>query len=65
MRKLYGAPKTYKPGKKMRPIVSNIDAPTKKIAKWLAEEFNKFPDPPDLYVKNTPAALKKLEGAHS
>jgi hypothetical protein len=46
----------------MRPIVSNIDAPTEKIAKWLVEEFIKFPDPPGLYVKNTTNALEKLKG---
>jgi hypothetical protein len=26
--RIYGAPKTHKPGKKLRPITSNIDAPS-------------------------------------
>jgi hypothetical protein len=48
---------------KMRPIVSNVDAASEKIAKWFVEEFNTFTAPTGLYVKNTPAALEKLEGA--
>ena len=41
--KVYGLPKTYKPGKKMRPIVSNIGAPTDNLAKWLVKRFETFP----------------------
>jgi hypothetical protein len=49
--KLYGSPKTHKPGKKMRPITSNNNASTEKVAKWLVQEFNNLPDPPTV-VKN-------------
>jgi hypothetical protein len=31
--RLYGLPKTHKPGNKIRTVVSNNDAPTEKIAK--------------------------------
>lgn len=50
--RLYGLPKIHKEGNKMRPIVTNINAPTYNIAKWLVETFNKFPQPPGFQVKN-------------
>jgi hypothetical protein len=55
--RLYGLPKTHKPGNKMRPIVSNNDAPTEKIAKWINQEFEKLPKPPGLYVSATQLKL--------
>jgi hypothetical protein len=51
--KLYGLPKVHKPGNKMRPISSNNNATTEKIAKWLSNEFKGLPDPPGQWVKNT------------
>lgn len=36
-------PKTHKEGKKMRPIVSKVNAPRYKLAKWLVKEFNCLP----------------------
>ena len=41
--KVYGLPKIHKTGNKMRPIVSNIGAPTHKLAKWLVKRFEYFP----------------------
>ena len=41
--KVYGLPKIQKTGNKMRPIVSNIGAPTHKLAKWLVKRFESFP----------------------
>jgi hypothetical protein len=58
---IYGAPKTHKPEKKMRPITSNTDAPSEIVAKRLVYEFKQFPGPPSLYVKNTQDAIKKLK----
>lgn len=40
--KLYALPKTHKVGKKMRPIVSNIGAPSYKLAKRLVNEVRKL-----------------------
>lgn len=51
--KLYGLPKTYKPALKMRPIVSNIGSPTKKVVKWLVSEFKKYEQPIGHSVKNS------------
>lgn len=50
---LYGLPKIHKPGNKMRPIVSNINAPSYNVAKLLVKEFASLPKPPGKYVKNT------------
>jgi hypothetical protein len=41
----------HKPGNKMRPISSNNNATTEKIAKWLSNEFKNVPDPPGQWVK--------------
>ena len=41
--KVYGLTKIHKTGNKMRPIVSNIGAPTHKLAKWLVKRFESFP----------------------
>jgi Reverse transcriptase (RNA-dependent DNA polymerase) len=59
--RIYGAPKTHKPGNKMRPITSNIDAPSEIAAKRLVKQFKEFQGPPGFYVENTLDAIKKLE----
>lgn len=41
--KLYGLPKIHKPGNKMRPIVSNVNTPCYKMAKWLVKEIKNLP----------------------
>lgn len=50
---LYGLPKIHKPGNAMRPIVSNINSPSEKVAKWLVAEFKKLCQPPSFSVKNS------------
>lgn len=50
--KLYGLPKIHKPGDTMTPIVSNINAPTQKLAKHLVNIFTSFKKFNSLSVKN-------------
>lgn len=59
--RLYGLPKIHKPGGKMRPIVSNINAPIYKIAKWLVSEFNKLKPPESLAIKNSLECVELLK----
>ena len=59
--RIYGLPKTHKPGTSMRPIISNIDSPTYKLAKWLNEKFNSFKKFRSLSIKNSFDLTKKLE----
>lgn len=58
--RLYGLPKTHKPGEKMRPISDNVNTPTYKIAKTIVNEFNKLQQPEGLYVKNTIEFVNKI-----
>ena len=37
---MYGLPKTHKEGCPLRPIISNINAPTYKLSKWLAKHLS-------------------------
>lgn len=59
--RLYGLPKIHKPGNKMRPIVSSIDAPPYKIAKEVVAELRMLPPPPGLFVKNTYDFVDRLK----
>ena len=59
--RMYGLPKIHKPGDSMRPIASNINAPTQKIAKWLIEQFNKLDPPLGLSVKNSIDFVNKIK----
>jgi hypothetical protein len=58
---IYGAPKTHKPGKKLWPITSNIDAPLEIVARRLTYQFKQFPGPSGFYFENTQDAIKKLQ----
>lgn len=67
--RLYGYAKTHKltdlnnpDGLKMRPVASNIDAPTEKIAKWLVKEFKKLKPPKGKSVKNAIEFMKLVKG---
>lgn len=60
--RLYGLPKIHKPGNKMRPIVSNVNAPTYKLAKWLVSEFQKIGEPKGFQVKNSEDAARRVNG---
>jgi hypothetical protein len=59
--RIYGAPKTHKPGKKLRPKTSNIYVPSEIVAKRLKYQFKQFPGPSGFYVENTQDAIKKLQ----
>lgn len=59
--RLYGLPKIHKPGQQMRPIASNINAPTQKIAKWLIQQFKLLDPPPSLSVKNSIDFVEKVK----
>lgn len=50
--RMYGLAKIHKADRPMRPISSNINAPTEKIAKWLVSEFRSIKSPTGLTVKN-------------
>jgi hypothetical protein len=58
--KLYGLPKIHKPGNSMRPIVSNINAPTYNLAKHLVKIFSLFKKHDSLSVKNNIELVTKL-----
>ena len=58
---LYGLPKIHKIGDKMRPIVSNIKAPTSKISKYLVKKFEDLNYPKGLAVKNSIDFVNKLK----
>ena len=58
--KLYGLPKIHKPGDSMRPIVSNINAPTYNLAKYLVKTFSSFKKFESLSVKNNISLVEKL-----
>lgn len=61
MPKLYGLPKIHKIGNKMRPIVSNINAPCYSIAKWLVAEFKKLKPIESLSVKNSFEFVERMK----
>jgi hypothetical protein len=44
--RIYGIQKTHKTGNKLRPITSNIDAPTERLSKWLTNKLKGLPDLP-------------------
>lgn len=58
--KLYGLPKIHKIGNKMRPIVSNVNTPCYKIAKWLVNDLKKLPAINSLSVKNSYEFAEKI-----
>lgn len=66
--RLYGMAKTHKlkdlrvaDDLKMRPVASNVDAPTEKIAKWLVKKFKKLEPPKGKSVKNSMEFTKAVE----
>lgn len=58
---LYCLPKIHKEGKKMRPIVSSINTPTYKMAKWLVNEMKLLPPIKSRSVKNSFDFVTKVE----
>lgn len=59
--RLYGLPKIHKQGNKMRPIVSSINSPCYKIAKWLINELKILDQPISKSIKNSFQLVKRLE----
>lgn len=59
--RLHGLPKVHKIPLKMRPIVSNISAPTYKVAKWLVKTFNGLNSSEGRYVKNSNDFVEKIK----
>jgi hypothetical protein len=58
--KIYGLPKIHKPGNKLRFIVSNINVPSHKVAKFLVDEFSKLKQFDDFSIKNSFELVEKL-----
>lgn len=50
---MYGLPKVHKEGTPMRPIVSNINCPTYKLAKHLSKIINPLTGQSESYIKNS------------
>jgi len=59
--KLYGLPKIHKAGNKMRPIISNIDAPTSLLSKWVVSQVKILPPIQSLSVKNSFEFVEKIK----
>ena len=58
--KLYALPKIHKPGNKMRPIVSAINSPTYKLAKWLTNEFKALGSDEMYGIKNSKNFIQNI-----
>lgn len=59
--RMYGLPKIHKEGNQIRPVVTTIDAPTSKIAKYLSRAFRKFSRPGMYGIKNSLEFIRDLE----
>lgn len=57
---MYCLPKIHKNDNSYRPIVSNIDAPTYKISRWLANIFSNLSFDNDLSVKSSLDLIERL-----
>ncbi|XP_055591118.1 uncharacterized protein LOC129743170 [Uranotaenia lowii] len=62
--RIKGLPKIHKPGNEMREIISGVNAPTEKVAKWLLNEFKRMPKPfKTRSVTNTLEFVKRLQAS--
>lgn len=59
--KLYTLPKIHKPGDKMRPIVSSVNSPAYKLAKWMNKRLNLFESFDSLSIKNSFDFVEKVK----
>lgn len=59
--KLYSLPKIHKPGEKSRHIVPVLNAPCKKIARWLVSEYKNLPKMQSCSVKNSSEFAKHIK----
>ena len=58
--RLYGLPKIHKSNVPLRPIVSAINSPTYKIAKYLAAQLQPYIGKTDSYIKDSAHFVEKL-----
>ncbi|XP_046397983.1 uncharacterized protein LOC124164734 [Ischnura elegans] len=58
--RLYGLPKVHKEGVPLRPIVSQIDAPTYRLAKYLARTLQNHTGTTTTHVKNSAHFVKMI-----
>lgn len=58
---MYGLPKIHKEGQKIRPIVSNINSPTEKVAKWLVKKFSRLEPLDSFQVLNSYDFIKEVK----
>ncbi|XP_055584738.1 uncharacterized protein LOC129737602 [Uranotaenia lowii] len=62
--RIKGLPKIHKPGNEMREIISGVNAPTEKVAKWLLNEFKRMPKPfKTRSVTNTLEFVNRLQAS--
>jgi hypothetical protein len=59
--RISGLPKIHKIGSHIRPVVTNIDAPASRIAKYLVKKFRTYKRPQHYEVKNFKDLVSKLE----
>lgn len=55
-------PKTHKPGNKIIPVVSNVNAPTSRVCSWLVKRFRSFEEPFSYSIKNSREIAERLNG---
>ncbi len=60
MPRMSGLPKIHKSGNQIRPVVTNVDAPTSKIAKFLVKKLKSIKRKNGYGVKNSTELIKDL-----
>lgn len=61
--RLYCLPKIHKPTLEMRALVSGIDSPTEKLARWLNKKICFFAPPEGFSVQNSSSLVSGLSNA--
>lgn len=59
--KMYALPKVHKEGKKMRPIISCCNTPSRKLSKWVSDEIAKLEIIREFEVKNSVDFCRKMK----
>lgn len=59
--KMYGLPKVHKTGEQMRKIVSNVNSPLVKVAKWLVRKLKEYGNLEGRSLKNTLHFVEKVK----
>ncbi|XP_071051394.1 uncharacterized protein [Onthophagus taurus] len=60
--RIYGLPKIHKPDVPLRPIVSAINSPTYKLAKYLAKILSPFTGNTESYVRDSTHFMESVKG---